>query len=131
MAAFQLDHNVPAQLRIMLRAAGHDVVDAREQGLERAPDPDVLLDAAQAGRLLVTHNQRHFTVLHRAWCLWPIALDVSPVPTHAGIMLLPQPPRATPADLARAIEAALAGGATLTNQLWRWAPSRGWSVDTL
>lgn len=128
MAAFQLDHNVPARLRWLLHAAGHDVISAREQGLDRAPDADLLLAAAAAGRLLVTHNLRDFVMLHRAWRRWPIAWGVAPAPEHSGILVIPQPPHVQPDDLAWAIEALLAGGTPIVNGLWRWVPSTGWAA---
>jgi hypothetical protein len=131
VAAFQLDHNVSARLRHLLRAAGHDVADAREQGLTRAPDDAVLLEAAEAGRLLVTHNRADFLLLHRAWRRWSAAWAVMPPPTHAGILILPQPPASTPSSQAAAIEAILTGGAApLTTSLWRWVADGRWVEET-
>ena len=37
-----------------LRAQGYDVVHARELGLERAPDEEVLREARARGRMLIT-----------------------------------------------------------------------------
>jgi hypothetical protein len=129
VAAFQLDHNVPARLRSLLRAAGHDVVDAREQSLARAPDADVLLAAALANRIVITHDLEDYRLLNRAWRRWPVAWGVVPPPAHAGILVLPQPPRVTPVDMARAVETALADVRPLANQLWRWMPRTGWVID--
>ncbi len=130
MAAFQLDHNVSGRLRSLLRTAGHEVVDAREQGLERASDDALLLEAAQAGRLLVTHNRADFLLLHRAWRRWSVAWGIVPPPTHAGILVVPQPPHVTPAEQARAIEALLADGTVLTTGLWRWRVAGGWVEES-
>ena len=103
MAVFQLDHNVSAQLRPLLRLAGHEVYDAREQGLDRVSDDVLLLEAMRAGRVLVTHNEGDFLLLHAAWRRWPVAWGIVPPPAHAGILLVPQAPQALPTDLAQAI----------------------------
>jgi len=129
MAGFQLDQNVPIQLRALLRAGGHDVVDAREQGLTRASDADLLLEAALAGRMMITHDLDDFRLLQRAWRRWPVAWGMSSLPAHAGILIVPQPPRVTPIALARAIEELLVASMPLANRLWRWEPTTGWSVE--
>jgi hypothetical protein len=126
MAAFLLDENVPAMLRPALRAAGHDVVDPRELDRRKFPDEALLLEAARAGRVLVTHNRNDFAMLQRAWRSWPPSWGVSPLPAHAGILVLPQPPRATLADMVQAIHALLTGGAPLENSFWRWSTTAGW-----
>src|SRR5882757_1534902 len=48
-----------------LRELGHDVITAQEDGRASAPDPDVLTRAHSLGRVVLTHNRRHFERLHR------------------------------------------------------------------
>jgi uncharacterized protein DUF5615 len=51
-----------------LAAAGHDVLALdQDQSLSRLPDEDVLEFAAERGRIVVTHNQRHFAPIVRRW----------------------------------------------------------------
>lgn len=48
-----------------LRRLGHDVVTAQEDGRRATPDPDILARAHALGRVVLTHNRRHFARLHR------------------------------------------------------------------
>lgn len=51
---FLLDESVSPLVAGPLAAAGHDVLHARDVGLQSAPDPTVLAAAGEAGRVLVT-----------------------------------------------------------------------------
>ncbi|HTW09500.1 MAG TPA: DUF5615 family PIN-like protein [Acidimicrobiales bacterium] len=58
-----IDEMFPATLAEQLRARGHDVVsvhDPEHRTLEGAPDEEVFLAAASAGRALVTENVPDF-----------------------------------------------------------------------
>jgi hypothetical protein len=68
MANFYADENVPAPLVDALRALGHDVLTAREDGRanQQVPDPDVLARATTLGRAVLTNNRNDFHKLHRA-----------------------------------------------------------------
>jgi len=61
-----------------LRGLGHDVLTSLDagKGNSAVPDTDVLAFAAAEGRILLSHNRRHFLQLHRGWTGW-----------HAGIVL--------------------------------------------
>ena len=48
-----------------LRRLGHDVVTAQEDGLTSSPDPVILARAHILGRVVLTHNRRHFERLVR------------------------------------------------------------------
>ncbi len=76
MAALYADENVPFALVDELRALGHDVLTARDDGRANRgiPDPDVLARATALGRTVVTNNRRHYHRLHVT------------VPNHAGIV---------------------------------------------
>ena len=130
MAAILLDHNVAHAIAPALRERGHDVVTARELGGVRASDDEHLLVAAQQGRVLVTCDVEDFVLLHGAWLRWFAAYPIDPTPTHAGILIIPQPdPRRglwLPDHAAREIDAFLAQGRPLANRLFLWTTSRGW-----
>ena len=87
MADFYLDHNVALELATDLRALGHTTRTARDLGLEAAADDEHLMRAAQEGWILVTHNRKHFHLLHYAWVRWTAVWRVAW--RHSGILLLP------------------------------------------
>jgi hypothetical protein len=76
VAALYADENVAFPVVVALRAAGHDLVTALEDGRanQHIPDPDVLARATGLGRAVLTGNRRDFVRLHRA------------SPVHAGIV---------------------------------------------
>jgi predicted nuclease of predicted toxin-antitoxin system len=55
--AVKLDENVPDSVATILRAAGHDVVFAREEQLAGVPDHQVLTAAVGEGRVLVSGDR--------------------------------------------------------------------------
>jgi Domain of unknown function (DUF5615) len=67
VAALYADENFPLPVVVLLRAAGHDVLTAREDGRAdlKIPDPDVLAHATSLGRAVLTHNRSDFFRLHR------------------------------------------------------------------
>lgn len=106
MARFFLDHNVSHRLAPALRRLGHDVVTARDLGLEGADDDQQLTAATDAARVLVTHNRKDFIALHRAWHRWSRRWGVEAA--HGGILvLLPQKPELPVAAAARALDEAI------------------------
>lgn len=94
MARFYLDEDTSGELAALLRTAGHDVLTTEEAGLRATPDSDQLLRAWAEQRILVTHNSKHFFMLHHAWTSWPEAWNVAQIPQHSGIVIILQPPRA-------------------------------------
>jgi predicted nuclease of predicted toxin-antitoxin system len=78
VARFYSDENVALQAVMELRRLGHDVLTSREAGKPNAavPDAEVLAFAAAQGRILLSHNRRHFLQLHRCR-----------TESHAGIVL--------------------------------------------
>jgi hypothetical protein len=97
---FYLDHDVAIELADDLRALGHQALTTRDQGAETARDFRQLLIAAQAHRVLVTHNRKDFRLLHGAWITWSEVWGVQAI--HAGILILPH---ARPAESARRLQA--------------------------
>jgi uncharacterized protein with PIN domain len=49
-----------------LRRLGHDAVTVQEYGQSGANDNEILATALALGRVVLTHNRRHFERLHRA-----------------------------------------------------------------
>jgi hypothetical protein len=131
MASLCLDNDMATRVAGMLRAAGHQAVTARDLGLARASDAELLLIAAQRGWTFVTHNADDFTLLDDGWRRWSTAWGVTA--HHAGILLLPQ---ATPAERARGrldpVELAqhlidlLDSGQPGSNELWQWQRAASW-----
>ena len=108
MAAWYADENVSRELVNALRARGHDVLTAREDGRadQQIPDPDVLARAAELGRAVLSANRWDFRKLHNA------------NPNHAGIVLYTDD-RHDRVALAARIDAAVALLPSLAGQLVR------------
>lgn len=96
MARFYSNENIALQVVLELQSMQHDVLTSADAGNANAavPDQDVLAFAAAQGRILLSHNRRHFLNLHQRW-----------TGGHAGIVLCTVDPDA-PA-LARRIHAAV------------------------
>jgi predicted nuclease of predicted toxin-antitoxin system len=67
MARFYSNENIPAQVVTELQRLGHEVVTSLDAGKANSavPDAEVLAFAAAEGRILLTHNRRHFLRLHQ------------------------------------------------------------------
>jgi predicted nuclease of predicted toxin-antitoxin system len=52
----KLDENMPTDLAMFLRSAGHDVATALEENLSGADDPELLRRATEEGRLFITFD---------------------------------------------------------------------------
>ena len=124
MASLYLDHNISLRLAPPLRAAGHDVVTARDLGLTWLTDDAQLLSAVRVGRVLVTHNRRDFTLLHDAWLSWPAAFGLA-LPPHPGILVLDPAPRELLSAVLGAVLAAIPPTG-LANGLFWWHGRHGW-----
>jgi hypothetical protein len=107
MASLYADENVPFPLVEALRALGHDVLTAFDDGRanQRIPDPDVLARAVDLGRAVLTNNRRDFHRLHAAQ------------PIHGGIITFTDDP--DPQALAARTDAKIAAAGRLENQLIR------------
>jgi hypothetical protein len=67
VARFYSNENIPLQVVTELRRHGHDVLTSIDAGRANAsvPDSEVLEFAVSEGRILLSHNRRHFLRLHR------------------------------------------------------------------
>jgi hypothetical protein len=108
VARFYSNENIPIQVVTELRRLGHDVLTSLDAGRANSavPDLEVLGFAAEEGRILLSHNRRHFLRLHR-----------HRTSDHAGIVLCTFDPEFS--RLAQRIDAALQGEPDVTNQLIR------------
>ena len=107
MAHFYADENVPAALTHALRALGHDVLTAADDGRANRSidDPQVLARAAELGRAVLTNNRDDFHRLHRL------------SPDHAGIVTFTADPDRD--ALAGRVHDAVTACATLDGRLVR------------
>lgn len=60
-----IDENVDVRLASELRKKGIDVVNVQEIGRRSIDDESLLEYAFSEKRVLITHNIRHFTALHK------------------------------------------------------------------
>jgi len=106
VARFYSNENVPMQVVLELRRLGHDVLTTLDAGKANAavPDPEVLAFAVAEGRILLSHNRRHFLQIH----------------LHRTAALSTRISRAQ----ARRIDKAVATESDLTNRLIRVQPAR-------
>jgi hypothetical protein len=76
MASLYADKDFPIPVAARLRALGHDVLSALDDGRagQKIPDPQVLARATHLGRAVLTHNRKDYHRLH--------LVD----PNHAGII---------------------------------------------
>ena len=123
MAALYLDNDVSWRVRDLLRR-GHTVTTARDMGLSAAGDHEHLFTAAAQRWVLISYNAGHFEVLHDAWLYWSRHWNIAHPPAHSGILIVPH--MSAHDILAREVDAHLASGAPLENQLYRWHARRGW-----
>jgi hypothetical protein len=120
VAKFSTDANIPQSFAGFLRAGNHDVTTARQLGLTTAPDDKHLLEAAMAGRILITHDEEDFVLLHGAWRRWTSAWGIDRTAQHAGILVLPQISVSLHGWLVQNIERLLAARPSLANELHLW-----------
>jgi hypothetical protein len=74
------DHDVDVRLAEALRRRSFDVETAFQVGLHEADDPSQLTYATQNGRILMTHNVRHFPGIYASW--------LTEERHHSGIIIL-------------------------------------------
>ena len=92
MGRFFADEDFDTEIGQTLAQLGHDLDGVVNRGLgnKGTTDDEVLTLAAGEGRILLTHNRRHFVRLHRI------------APSHAGIVVCSQ--RGPPEEMAGTID---------------------------
>jgi len=85
---FKLDENLSQSVAELFRAAGHDAMTVREQGLQSAPDERVFEVAVREGRTLVTLDRDLGQVLRFPpdMSAGIIVIDVGPRASHRGLL---------------------------------------------
>ena len=122
MAHFYLDEDIPHPVGDMLARRGHDFVHTYDVGNRSLTDPQQLLFAANAGRIIVTFNRRDFAILHQFWT----ALNAwgQLARQHSGILTTwGQVSTGQWADL---IDDFVGQGRNLDNQMWAWQRQQGY-----
>ena len=123
MASFLFDNDADMRVGRWLIRRGHSVTSALLTHLDTASDREILLLAGRLGLIVVTHNESHFTRLHRTGSI-----------EHAGILALPQPAFEDVVATAEAIERLIRSDRPLDNALYRlraggwqaWNQKQGW-----
>ncbi len=123
---FYLDENVAEEMVPALRRLGHDAVSTAQLGNKGATDVQQLLLAGRMGRVLITHNFRHFALLHEAWLAFAAEWGVPAAPRHPGILIIPDAGVVPSADAARAIDQLIASSGSVAGRLLAWKPATGW-----
>ena len=129
MGDFYLDENVSEALVDLLKAFGHGVVSTAQLGNKGVSDVGQLLLAARMGRILVTHNHRHFAMLHEAWLAFAAEWNPPVMPIHPGILVVPDSGIVDLTVTARAIDQAISGLGPMENRLLVWRPAAGWREE--
>ena len=108
MAHVYSNENIPVQVVTELRRLGHDVITSLDAGKANSavPDAEILAFAVAEGRILLTHNRRHFLRLHQ-----------HRTADHRGIVLCTFDPDFC--RQAQRISAAVATAPEMTNNLIR------------
>ncbi|MEX2425957.1 MAG: DUF5615 family PIN-like protein [Thermomicrobiaceae bacterium] len=75
MARLLADEDVYSELIHRMRGSGHDVAATVDYPHRGAEDHFWMLRAAAERRIILTHNWRHFLMLHRAWLDRPVAWE--------------------------------------------------------
>lgn len=127
---FHIDKDVAAALKQYLDAHYADpecAVTAAGLGMHRASDGHHLLAAAQAGRILVTHNGKDFIAMQDTWLRWQRAWGIAI--SHAGVLIIPQEWK--PPQSAREIIQFIGLRTSLPNEIYAYKLDVGWVKDLL
>jgi hypothetical protein len=121
LAQLYADHNLSFYVVTGLRRRGHEVVTARDLGLDHATDDEHFL-AATRGWILLSHNEKDFILLHDAWHRWSATWGIAA--HHAGVII---PPQEWPRErIVREVATLLRTERSFDNELLLWKSSRGW-----
>ena len=126
MASLYTDHNLSRDIAAELVNRGHSATNAWDQGLRKAGDEHQLLVAARHGWTVITSDQ-DFLLLHAAWHAWAAEWQVTPLPVHPGIIIVPNQLWKWP-EVANRVDQFLRTTPQLTNACYWWSSkaSAGW-----
>lgn len=117
-----LDHDVSRLIVPPCQSRGWSTLTSRAAGKEDAEDYEQLLFATNQRRVIVSHNAGDFRLLHGAWQLWCATWQLPH--QHAGIIILPH---GQPAGIVDMLDQLAALDLDLTNELYEWWRSTGWT----
>jgi predicted nuclease of predicted toxin-antitoxin system len=109
VASFFFDADADMRIGRRLERLGHLLTSAPLQHFDRASDREILLFAGQQRLILVTHNERDFVALHQTGA----------VPSHGGILVLPQVTAGEVATIAAEIDRLVRADVPLAGELYR------------
>ena len=116
MALIYLDEDVSVEIVPLLSGRAHDVVHAYDLNNRQLPDTDHLLYAANAGRVMVTHNRTDYEKLHLLW----LALNSWHVMNRAHPGILTTWGQISANLWGNLLDDFLSQNENLQNQMWRW-----------
>lgn len=132
MARFYTDEDIPSRLVQLLYDSDqhHDVITTRNVNKQGDSDADQLLTATQQRRILLTHNEDDFLLLHLAWHRWSRHWGVNPPPSHTGIVAVPQQRSYPFQNMVNELDWLVSSGQPLANELYRWHRNlNGWTWE--
>jgi hypothetical protein len=119
---------MPEALAVSLRGHGFDAVTTTQLGRKGSSDPRQLKYASETARVLVTHNNRDYRMLHEALVLWAEEWGVLDRRRHSGILIIDQGPQQRGgSDIAvlTGIGLQVATLGPMENRLFAWNPRVG------
>jgi hypothetical protein len=131
VAGGYLDENVGEPLAAILRQLGHDADTTSEVGNKGATDVRQPLYAVRERRIVVTHDEGHFRMLHEAWVSFAREWGVGHSAKHPGILIIPTPPRLQFADAARVLVEIIGRPEPVENRLLVWRRAEGWVEEAV
>jgi hypothetical protein len=126
VASLLLDEDVSEKNLDPLQARGHISTSIGKLGRKGINDALQLLFAAQPNYIFVTHNAKHYILLHEAWTASARAWNATPIARHAGIIVIYTSRGLTPTDIADAIDRLISTRASIENRLHTWSLADGW-----
>jgi len=122
VARFYTDEDIPSILVRLLFDSNqrHNVRTTRNLDKQGDSDADQLLTATGQQRILLTHNESDFLLLHTAWLRWPRHWIVVPSPVHAGIITISQQRRYPFNLMIDELDRLVSSVHTFANQMYRW-----------
>ena len=120
-----LDADVEDPMVELLVRKGHPTVTTKQASRINATDDVQLLIATDLGRLLITHDQRDFLLLHRAWRSFARRWGVQPE-DHPGILVVPQRKEIPYSRTAAEIDHLIRGVKDLKGRFFRLDRRWGW-----
>jgi hypothetical protein len=121
-----LDEQISERLAEALEALGYDVVSVTRLGNKGLSDALHFMLAARAGRVVVTYDVEDFTLLHEAWQAWPHEWNVTPLPRHAGVLLIKPYTGLDAVTLAGLIHRLASAYPSIDNRLFAWNQRTDW-----